>query len=66
MSEENKALVNRIYNEAVNHGVYQVIDELVAPGCVSHGLPMAITGPEEFKQGVENFSLGLSRLLHAD
>ena len=55
MSEENKDLVNRIYNEAISHGVYDVINEQVASGCVVHGLPMGINNQEEFKTGIEVF-----------
>lgn len=55
MSEENKRLVNRIYDEAISSGIYDVIDELVAPNYVSHGLPMSINGPQEFRQSIEIF-----------
>lgn len=55
MSEENKQLVRRIYDEAVSSGSYDVLDEVVASNYVSHGLPMPINGPEGFRQGVEAF-----------
>ena len=55
MSEENKRLVSRIYDEAISSGNYDVIDELVAPNYVSHGLPMSIKGPQEFRQTIETF-----------
>ncbi len=55
MSEENKWLVNRVYDEAISSGMYDVIDELVAPNYVSHGLPMSVNGPQEFRESIETF-----------
>ena len=55
MLEENKWLVSRIYDEAISSGFYDVIDELVAPDFVSHGLPMSINGPQEFRKSIETF-----------
>ena len=53
--EENKRLVNRIYDEAISSGIYDVIDELVAPNYVSHGLPMSVNGPQGFRKSIETF-----------
>lgn len=55
MSEENKLLVCRIYDEAISSGIYDVIEELVAPNYVSHGLPMSMNGPQGFRKGIETF-----------
>lgn len=59
MSEENKRLVNRIYDEAISSGMYGVIDELIAPDYVAHGMPQkmpsSVNGPQEFRQTVEAF-----------
>ena len=55
MSEENKRQVSRIYDEAISSGIYDVIGELIAPNYVSHGLPMSVNGPQEFRQSVETF-----------
>ena len=55
VSEENKRLVNRIFDEAISSGIYDVIDELIAPNYVSHGLPMSINGPQGLRQSIETF-----------
>lgn len=55
MSEENKRQVSRIYDEAISSGIYDVIGELIASNYVSHGLPMSVNGPQEFRQSVETF-----------
>ena len=55
MSEENKRLISRIYDEAISSGNYDVIDEVIAPNYVSHGLPMSVNGPQEFRQSIEIF-----------
>ena len=55
MSEENKRLINRIYDEAISSGMYDVINELVAPNFQAHGLPMSVYGPEEFRNSIKTF-----------
>jgi len=51
MSEENKALVRRFVEEAVNKGNLTILDELVASDYVYHG-PNGpqFRGPEGYKQ----------------
>ena len=62
MSEEHKRLVNRIYDEAISSGIYDVIDELIAPDYVSYGLPMSINGPQGLRQSIETFRLAFPDL----
>lgn len=39
MSDENKQVAQRIYDEVFNEGKLDVIDEIVAPNCVEHTPP---------------------------
>jgi predicted ester cyclase len=49
--ETNKALICRLYDEALNKGNLAVVDEIIAPNYVRHGLaPGALPGPESTKQ----------------
>ena len=51
MSDANKALVRRWFNEVWNQGRIDTIDELLAPNALIHGLDTAngATGPAAFK-----------------
>ena len=53
MSEENKALVRRWFEEVWNQGRSDAIEELLAPGCIVHGLSedaeSPLRGSEDFK-----------------
>ena len=51
MSEENKALMHRFYEEWVHSGNVDVLEEIIAPDCPLHfGSMFMGTGPESFKQ----------------
>jgi len=51
-TEENKANVRRVYEEAINQGNMAVVDELVSPDYIEHdpGFPQPVHGPEGLKQ----------------
>ncbi len=53
MSEENKALIRRWFEEVWNKQRAEAIDEMIAPDCVIHGLAdeqgNPIEGPANFK-----------------
>ncbi len=50
-AEENKAIVNRIWEEVVNEGNLNIADELFAASYIYHGPGgREIKGPEGFKQ----------------
>ncbi len=51
MSEQNKAIIRRFWDEVGNKGNLAVVDELLATDCVLHGfLGGEIRGPEGLKQ----------------
>ena len=49
MSSENKALVQRWFDEVWTKGSVASIDTLMAPSCMVHGLGEDMPGPENFK-----------------
>ena len=50
VSEENKAIMRRIYEEIFNEGKLELADELVAPEMVNHTAPGAPCGTEPVKR----------------
>lgn len=50
MSAENKALVERWFEEVWNKGRSEAIDEMMAPDARAHGLGPDAMGPAAFKQ----------------
>jgi steroid delta-isomerase-like uncharacterized protein len=51
MSEENKAVLHRFYDEFFNTGNLDVAEEIIAPDCPLYfGSMFMGTGPEAFKQ----------------
>lgn len=57
MSAENKALIQRWFQEVWNEGREETIDELLAPDAVAVGLGETerdVHGPREFKRFVRN------------
>ncbi len=53
MSEENKALVRRFYEEVLNNGNFDVVDELSAADFVDHNPPPGVgAGLEGVKQAI--------------
>lgn len=49
MSAENKALVERWFDEVWNKGRVDAIDEMMAPDALVHGLGPDMVGPAAFK-----------------
>jgi predicted ester cyclase len=55
-SEENKALIRRLFEEGLNQNNLSVFDELLAPDFVIYGAPGEMRpGPEGFREGIETF-----------
>ncbi|MEZ0369927.1 MAG: ester cyclase [Candidatus Sericytochromatia bacterium] len=57
MSEQNKALVRRVF-EGMNRGDVQVFDEVLSPEYKNHNMPMPVPGPEGMKQVIGMFRSG--------
>jgi steroid delta-isomerase-like uncharacterized protein len=49
-TEDNKALVRRLYEEVFNHRKLALVDELCTTNHVFHNPPTTLQGREEFKQ----------------
>src|SRR6266540_4169555 len=45
-TEENKAVVRRVFEEGTSQGNFSVFDELLAPNYVNHSLPAGMTLPQ--------------------
>lgn len=64
MSEANKALVHRWFDEVWMHGRTEVIDELLAPDTMAHGNAdehgKALQTPDDFKRMYQTFRDALS------
>ena len=54
-TQENKALVRRIFEEGINQNQTSVFDELIAPTYVNHDLPVPTPGPGGFKMVIGMF-----------
>ena len=54
-TEENKMLVRRLYEEAVNGGNLDLADEFIAADAIEHEKGIASDGRESFKQFVTVF-----------
>jgi steroid delta-isomerase-like uncharacterized protein len=52
---ENKAMVRRVFEEALNAGHDAVLDELLAADYVNHDMPAPAPGAEGFKQVIAQF-----------
>jgi steroid delta-isomerase-like uncharacterized protein len=56
MSEENKAIMGRLYDEVFNKGDWAAVDVYVAPDVVDHNRPPGVSeGIEGFKQFLAMF-----------
>ncbi len=61
-AEENKAMVRRIVEEALNKGDLAVVDEVIADSYIYHVPGNEIEGPEGFKQYVNMMRTALPDL----
>lgn len=56
--EENKALMRRCFEEALNQGKLALVDEIFAPGFVDHSTPEQVAGPGGVKRYFELIRAG--------
>src|SRR5919106_4248036 len=54
-TQENKALVRRIFEEGINQNQPSVFDDLIAPSYVNYDFPAPTQGPEGFKMVIGMF-----------
>ena len=54
-NDQNKKLVEQLFNEVMNNRNLSLIDKVVAPNFINHGIPDAKPGPAGFKQIVQQF-----------
>lgn len=54
-TEQNKAMVRRVFETAINAGDDTVLDELLAADYVNHDMPAPAPGPAGFKQVIGQF-----------
>ena len=57
-TEKNKKVVEKLFAEGLSGKNLDVIDELIAPKFVNHGIPDAKPGPAGFKEVVKQFLTG--------
>ena len=54
-TQENKALVRRIFEEGINQNQPSIFDELIAPSYVNYDFPAPTQGPDGFKMVIGMF-----------
>ena len=54
-AEQNKQVVGRLFNEAMNQRRFELLNEIIAPEFVNHGMPGAQQGPEGMRQILQGF-----------
>jgi len=55
-NDQNKKIIQRLFNEGMNEKKFQVIDELISEKYVNHGIPGSPAGVKGFKAIVEQFT----------
>ena len=54
-TETNKKLIEKVFNEAMNERNFDILDQIVAPGYVNHGIPNWKTGADGLKEILKQF-----------
>jgi predicted ester cyclase len=55
-TEQNKALVRRVFEEGINQGKVDVFDEIIAPAYVNYNMLVPAPGPAGLKQVIGAFT----------
>jgi steroid delta-isomerase-like uncharacterized protein len=54
-TEENKKIIQHLFNEAINNQDLTVVDKYISADFVNHGMPDAQPGPDSFRQVITGF-----------
>ena len=54
-AEENKKLIEKIFNEVINERNFDKLDQIFAPNYVNYGIPNSKPGPDGFKEILQQF-----------
>ena len=57
-TEQNKKIIQRLFNEGMNERKFQVFDEFVSDKFINHGIPNSKPGPNGFREIVQQFLQG--------
>ena len=52
---QNQMLIEQLFNEVMNDRKFSLLDQIIDPAFVNHGIPDAKQGPSGFKQVIEQF-----------
>jgi len=58
MATQNQKLIEQLFNDVMNGRKLTLIDQIIDPAFVNHGIPDAKPGPSGFKQVIEQFLQG--------
>ena len=54
-TDQNKKLIEKLFNEVMNGRNLDLVEQIIAPTFVNHGIPNAKTGPSGFKEIIQQF-----------
>ena len=60
MSEQNKIIIRRLFNEGMNQKKLYLIDEIIGASYINHDMPGTERGPAGFKKLVQSFTDGFA------
>jgi len=54
-NDQNKKLIERMFNEVMNGRNFNELDQILTPGFINHGIPDVKPGPAGFKEALQQF-----------